>query len=73
MRANPSVAVAKNGSYARSVTVAARPVGARTRKVRWSVRLTDSVGNARTYSGSSTVTYWNLTKLNSGQVQLVVY
>ena len=60
-------------SYSQKLTVAARPNGARTRKVRWSVRFKDSVGNVSTYSGSSTVTYWRLDKLAHGQVRLVVY
>jgi len=69
----PSVSAVKNGTYYQSIQVAARPNGARTRKVYWSVTLTDVLGNARKYSGSSTVTYWKLVKLSGGQVQLVVY
>ncbi len=65
--------VRAGSSYTFRYTVPARQTGARTRSVPWSVHLTDSVGNSRTFSGSSTVTYWELVRIAPDTVQVVYY
>jgi hypothetical protein len=71
--AYPEVSAGAGRTYTRKHSVPRRASGNRTRRVRWSVKLTDSVGNVTTYSGRSTVTYWKLKRLSRSKVRVIVY
>jgi hypothetical protein len=68
-----SASLKKLGSQTVKHSVPQREVMRQTRRVKWSVRLTDAVGNSRTYSGYVTVRYWDLIKRGGRSVQLVIY